>query len=135
LGRAREEIREAGGDVVAVFQYRAEPTRHFCRKRGVPFDCFGDPERRGYHAVGLERGGVGQYLGPQLAKGFLRAAAKGAVPGVPKGDVAQSPGTFVVDAGGRVAMAHYNRDSSDNPSNDEVLEAVRAATRGAGATG
>jgi peroxiredoxin len=124
LGEQFEGLREQGADVVAVFQYRAQPTFHFCRKRDIPFDCLGDPEREAYHAVGLERGGAGEYIGPQLAKGFLRAARHGALPGRPVGDVAQRPGTFVVAPDGRVAFAHYNKDSSDNPSMEELLQVV-----------
>jgi peroxiredoxin len=129
LGEHREEIRDAGGDVVAIFQYRADPTYHFCRKRGVPFDCLGDPERAGYHAVGLERGPAREYIGPQLVTGFLRAARHGHITtGNPQGgDVAQRPGTFVVSPQGKVLYAHYNRDSADHPSLDEIFAAVRAA--------
>ena len=126
MGEHHEEFREAGADVVAIFQYRAEPTFHFCRKRGVPFDCLGDPEREGYHAVGLERGPAKEYVGPQLARGFLRAARKGAFAGNPQGgDVAQRPGTFVVSPEGVVLYAHYNSDSADHPRLDDLLAAVR----------
>ena len=125
MGEAHDEIRSAGGDVVAVFQYRADPTFHFCRKRDVPFDCLGDPQREGYHAVGLERGPAREYVGPQLAKGFLRAARHGALPGRPVGDVAQRPGTFVVSPEGLVLYAHYHKDSADNPDTDEILRVVR----------
>jgi peroxiredoxin len=127
LGKAHEEIRELGGDIVAVFQYRAEPSFHFCRKRDVPFDCLGDPEREAYHAVGLESGGLLEYVGPSAAVGWLKAAAHGNFGGAPSGDVAQRPGTFVVAPDGRVALAHYNRNSADNPSNEEVIDAVREA--------
>lgn len=126
MGAAHDEFRKAGADVVAVFQYRAEPTYNFCRKRGVPFDCLGDPERECYHGVGLERGSAREVIGPQLTKGFLRAARHGALPGVPKGDTAQRPGTFVVSPEGRVLYAHYHRDSADNPPVEELLAAVRA---------
>jgi peroxiredoxin len=126
LGEHYEELTETGADVVAVFQYRAEPTYHFCRKRDVPFDCLGDPEREAYHAVGLERGSPKEYVGPQLAKGFLRAARHGAFAGVPKGDVAQRPGTFIVAPDGTVAFAHYNKDSADNPDTEELLRIVRS---------
>jgi peroxiredoxin len=129
LGEAHEEIRSLGGDVVAVFQYRAEPTFHFCRRRGVPFDCLGDPDRAAYHAVGLERGGPLEYLGPSAVKGWLRAAAHGQLGGMPQGDTAQRPGTFVVAPDGTLTLAHYNRNSADNPSNAQVLEAVREAAR------
>jgi peroxiredoxin len=125
LGESREEFRKAGADVVAIFQYRADPAYHFCRKRGVPYDCLGDPDREAYHAVGLERGSPKEYIGPQLAKGFLRAARHGGLPGLPKGDVAQRPGTFVVSREGIVLYSHYNKDSSDNPPLDDLLKAVR----------
>jgi peroxiredoxin len=125
LGEAHDEFRKAGADVVAVFQYRAAPTYNFCRKRDVPFDCLGDPEREGYHAVGLERGSAREVIGPQLTKGFLRAARHGALPGRPVGDTAQRPGTFVVSPQGTVLYAHYHRDSADNPPIDELLAAVR----------
>ena len=123
MDEAHDDIRAAGGDVVAVFQYRAEPTRNFCRKR-VGFDCLGDPDRAAYRAVGLDKGSAVEYLGPQLLKGFARAGRKGSLPGIPVGDVTQRPGTFVVAPDGHVAYAHYHRDSSDNPPNEEILEAL-----------
>jgi peroxiredoxin len=127
LGEAYDEFRESGADVVAVFQYRAEPTYNFCRKRGIPFDCLGDPQREGYHAVGLERGPAREYIGPQLARATIRAARKGAFVGNPQGgDVAQRPGTFVVSPEGTVLYAHYHKDSADNPPVSELLEAVRS---------
>jgi peroxiredoxin len=127
LGEAHEEVQALGGDIVAVFQYRAEPTFHFCRKRGVPFDCLGDPDREAYRAVGLESGGALEYLGPRAALGWARAAAHGKFGGIPKGDVSQRPGTFVIAPDGTVAFAHYNRNSADHPHMEDVLAAVRAA--------
>jgi hypothetical protein len=125
LDQAHEDIRAAGGDVVAIFQYRAQPTRHFCRRRGVGFDCLGDPQRRAYAEVGLERGSWREVVGPQLTTGFLRAASRGAIGGLPQGDVRQRPGTFVVASDGAVLLAHYNRDSADNAKMDTVLGALR----------
>lgn len=125
MDEARDEIRAAGGDVVCVFQYRAQPTRNFCRKRGVDMECLGDPDRRAYKSVGLERGSLVQFLGPQLMPKYLGAVRKGSLPGIPVGDTAQLPGTFVVGADGRVAFAHYNKDSGDNPPLEDVLAAVR----------
>ncbi len=126
MDQAREEIRAAGADVVSVFMYRAGPTRNFCRQREVEMECLGDPERKAYDAVGLERGGARELLSPKVAIGSLRAASKGAVVGDPQcGYVRQMPGTFVVGSDGTVLYAHYNRDQSDNPPIEAVLEAVR----------
>lgn len=128
MDEAREEIAAAGGDVVCVFQYRAAPTRNFCRQRKVELECLGDPEREAYHAVGLERAGLKDLYTPRVGIATLRAARKGAVVGDPQGgDVKQMPGTFVVGTDGRLRFAHYNRDQSDNPPMKRVLEAVRAA--------
>ena len=127
MDEALEEIREAGGDVVCVFQYRAAPTRNFCRQRGVQLECLGDPELAGYDAVGLERGGLKELASPKVAIAGLRAAAKGRLPGKPEGDTTLMPATFVVDSEGKVRFAHYNADQSDNPPMEPVLEAVRSA--------
>jgi peroxiredoxin len=127
LDEALEEIREAGGDVVCVFQYRAAPTRNFCRQRGVQLECLGDPELAGYDAVGLERGGIKELASPKVAIAGLRAAAKGQLPGKPEGDRLLMPATFVVGTDGRLLFAHYNADQSDNPPMEPVLEAVRSA--------
>jgi peroxiredoxin len=127
LDQAHEEIRSAGGEVVCVFQYRAEPTANFCRQREVDLECLGDPELAGYDAVGLERGGVKELASPRVALGAIRAARKGQLPGKPEGDTALMPATFVVDTGGSVRYAHYNADQSDNPAMEPILEAVRAA--------
>ncbi len=127
LGRAHEDIRAAGGEVVAIFQYSAESTENFCRSRGVPFDCLGDPQRAGYRAAGLGRGPRKEYIGINVFKQRKRARSVGARVGMPKGDVAQRPGTFVVDMNGGTAFAHYNKDSTDNPTVEAVLEAVAIA--------
>jgi peroxiredoxin len=126
LDQAHDEIRAAGGEIVCVFMYRAAPTRNFCRKRGVDLDCLGDPEREGYRAVGLGRGGISEMASPKVAIGAIRAARQGAVMGGREGgDVRQMPGTFVVGSDGKVLFAHYNRDQSDNPNVQDVIAAVQ----------
>jgi peroxiredoxin len=128
LEEARDEIREAGGDVVAIFHYRAEPTRNFCRKRKVSFDCLGDPDMKGYVAVGLDEFSRREQMSPKLAIGAIRAATKGAVTGAPPYEhVNQRPGTFVVGSDGTIVFAHYNREQSDHPSLERMLEAVKRA--------
>jgi peroxiredoxin len=130
LTRAHDEIRAAGADVIAIFQYRIEPTKRFCESRGVPFDCLGDPSRESYEAVGLGRGERKEYIGLNVMKNWLKVARVGAVAGMPKGgDIALRSGTFVVDRAGRVAFAHYNASSPDNPSVEAVLGALAGIER------
>ena len=129
VGRATEEFDAAGAQIVAIFQYPAAASHDFCRGRQVPFECLGDPERVAYAEVSLGRGGLRQLLGWRVAK-RLPAAARmtGSLSGGAQGaDMAQLPGTFVIDTGGRVRLAHYNESSADNPEVGAILEAVRAA--------
>jgi peroxiredoxin len=131
LGRRYEEVRAAGGEVIAIFQYRAEPTTSFCRARGVPFECLGDPKRAAYAAVGLDQGARREYLSLPLLGPLLKAARAGAFPGKPSGEVSQRPGTFVVDRSGSVVLAHYNVMSPDNPPMSAILEAVSGLAQAA----
>ena len=133
MTRASPEIRPAGADMVAMFQYHAESTRNFCQHRKVAFDCLGDPGKRAYAAVGLGPGARREYLGAKVVKGWFRAARSGAVVGKAHGDVALRPATFVVAPGGEVVLAHYNRDSTDNPKIKNLLAAVRSAAQPGGA--
>lgn len=128
MGEALDEIRDAGGDAVAVFQYDGPDTQGFCTEQGVPFDCLGDPKLDGYAAVGLGKGSLWQYLGPQMFGAILAAAREGHFVGLPRGgSIALNPGTFVVGRDGEVLFAHYNADSADNALSAEVIEAVRSA--------
>ena len=128
LDKAREEIHAAGGDVVAIFQNPGGEAREFCDERGIGLDCLGDPRRDGYDAVALKKGSWKEYLGPAIVMRQVQAARSGYKPGLPKGNVAQRPGTFVVGTDGLIVFAHYNIDSSDNPTTDAVLAAIREAT-------
>jgi len=128
LDKAREEIHAAGGDVVAIFQNPGGEAREFCDERGIGLDCLGDPRRDGYDAVALKKGSWKEYLGPAVLMRQVQAARSGHKPGLPKGSVAQRPGTFVVGTDGLIVFAHYNIDSSDNPTTDAVLAAIREAT-------
>jgi peroxiredoxin len=127
LKQAYAEIQQAGGDIVAIFQYGAEATGRFCEAREIPYECVGDPLREGYAKVELGRGGFREYLGWRVFKGWARAARGGVYVGRPQGDVAQRPGTFVVDSSGRIVLAHYNQHSTDNVAVDRVVAAVRQA--------
>ena len=109
-----------------MFQYRAQPTRNFCRQREVELECLGDPDRAAYDAVGLERGGLRELAPPKIGIAAIRAAREGALAGDAQGgDRRLMPATFVVGTDGRVLFAHYHRDQSDNPPMEPVLDAVR----------
>ena len=55
-----------------------------------------------------------------LLKG-LSAMAKGHLIGVPKGDVRQLSGVFIIDTDGDIRYSHYAKNPADHPGVDEIL--------------
>ena len=118
------------GNVALVGQGRPEWAEGFCRERHIPFDCLVSPDNEAHRAYGLLRGSWRQVFGPkQVARGALSALSRGpeTMQGPTRGDGMQLGGAFVVDTGGIVRYAHQARESSDNPPNRELLEALAAA--------
>lgn len=125
------DIRGAGGDVVAVFQYGAEATRDYCDGRQLPFGCVGDPLRAAYAELDIRRGTARQLYGWAVARRVIPAVrAAGGTRSPQGGDIAQLPGTFVVASSGRVVLAHYSANAADNPPMEMVLAAVAEAAAG-----
>lgn len=107
-----------------------EQASAFCEGRGVPFACVTSPDRSAHRAYGLRRGSIDQVAGPRVWLPWLRNQISERHQGrFGQGDVAQLPGTFLVDRSGMVRFAHRGKRSNDVPSNEDVLEAVRAVVR------
>ena len=123
----RERFDRAGANVVLIGLGSAEQARDFCAGRALPFACVTSPDRSAHRAYGLRRGTLDQVAGPRVWLPWLRNQLGERHQGrFGQGDVAQLPGTFVVDRGGTVRYAHRGSRSSDNPPNEDVLEALAA---------
>ena len=126
MRRNEAEFAAAGAQVLVVSQGTPEQAEQFCREHHSPFPCFADPERQAYKAFALKRGTFNQVLGPAVVLKGIGAASQGFFTGRPVGDVMQLAGTFVIDTEGTVRLAHYNRDVTDHPSNQMLLDALAA---------
>lgn len=129
LHRDRERFDAAGARLVVVGQGTPAHAEHFREQ----FDLEGleilvDPDRAAYKAAGAKVGSLAELLGPRsVLSGLKRAASERMVQGRIQGHPAQLGGVLVIAPGGEVAWAHLAENAADNPPNDEVLEAVRAA--------
>jgi hypothetical protein len=83
-----------------------------------------DPERRLFDAFEVERGRLGQLLGPRVLARGAAALARGHGVGKPVGDVKRMPALFLVHDGA-VAWRQVFRHAGDKPD----LEGLRAAVR------
>ncbi len=111
-------------EVVAVAQGTAPDIAKFCKDFAVPFPMLADEKRDAYKAYTLKRGSIMQIMGPQLLGRAFQALRSGASFGRPIGDPKQLQGTFVIEKGGALKFAHRGKDSSDNPSNAQLLSVI-----------
>lgn len=120
-----ERFERAGAGVVLIGLGSPKQAAMFCSGRRAPFPCVVQPDRSAHKAFGLRRGTWNQTVGPRVWLPWLKDQVTGNRQGAfGHGDVAQLPGTFVVDPGGRVRYAFRARHSSEIPRNEEILRAL-----------
>lgn len=119
----RGKFKRAGAAIALIGLGSPERAGWFCDERRLNgFACLADPDKAAHRAYGLGRGSLRQVLGPQQYIQWMRARLLPEIRhGLPREDIMQMPGTFVIDTGGIVRYVHRNRDASDNPSNEEIL--------------
>ncbi len=127
MRRSNAELRESGARVAVIAMGSPSLVGSFCRQHEIPFDCLSDPDRSAYTAFGLKRSGPTKWANPRAVAKGTRLLLKGVVATLPHQgqDVGQMPGSFVIDHGGTVLLAHYSRDSSDNLPVTAMLEALK----------
>ena len=128
LHRDRKKFEEAGVRLVVIGQGRPEDARNFSDQLKVDLPIYVSGDRAAYRAAGTKVGTLGELLGPRsVLKGIRRSASDRVVQGRTVGHAAQLGGVLIVEPDGSIPYAHLAEDASDNPPNDEVLAAARAA--------
>jgi hypothetical protein len=100
--------------------------RSLCPKYARVCFAFG-PERKAYHAYGLERGNLFQiFLNPKIWSATLNSRKKGyTVETPPDGqDAMQMSGTFIISRKGRIELPYYYDHIADHPPLDLLLSGV-----------
>jgi peroxiredoxin len=105
-----------------------EDTRAFSAARAVPFTCLVDlPGEPAYEAFGLAKVSLRRLFGPSLLRGVWRTLTRWRELSVPaSGDVYQMSGTFVIDRGGIVRLAHRDRDPNDHVTDERIWACLDA---------
>jgi peroxiredoxin len=120
LQRDRAAIEGAGTTIVLVHMLSdADAAAMFARYGLDDLPRFSDPERRLYAALGLERGSTWRVMGPQMWGRAIGSLLSGHGFGIPKGDVHQMPGAFLLHDG-RIVAAFRHAGSGDRPDYCEL---------------
>jgi peroxiredoxin len=125
LRRAKHRFVDEGLQVLLVGMGSAEETRAFQQQFDVPYSIVCNPDRDLYRAYGLREGNLGELVSPGLALRSLKALGRGHLPGVPRQDVRQMPGTFVIDSRGRFLLQHFAKNAADHLPPDSMLAALK----------
>ena len=124
LHQSKNQFEDNGFQVVLVGLGTCDRAEAFKRQFSLSFPIICDPEKKLYQIYGLGRGSVVRMASPAFLLKGLRALSRGHMPGVPRDDIMQMPGVFLIDTSGNIRYAHYSKDPSDNPS-IEILLALK----------
>lgn len=123
LQRRRGEIEAAGVKIVLVHMIEDDNTAEvfFARWRMHDVPRVSDPRQEIYKRFGLKRGSLSQVIGWGVWWPGLKSVLRGHFPGVPRGDIFQLPGAFLVHQG-RVVREFAAKNSAEHPEYTEFAK-------------
>lgn len=124
-----EEIRQLGGEVLVVSFTRPDKLAAYVQRHAMPFPAVADPERDAYRALALRPGSWWMFLRGHVIGHYLKLMARGWLPEktAAADDLLQLGGDFVLDGQRRLVYAYRSKDSTDRPTAEDLLQAVRRA--------
>jgi peroxiredoxin len=131
LHRDQAKFTEAGVRLVVIGQGTPEHAIHFRDSQRIDLPMYVDRGRGSYKAAGAKIATAGELLGPRVvAKGAMASRRDKVVQGRTVGHPAQLGGVMIVRPGNEIVYVHLADDASDNPANEEVLQAAKRASQG-----
>ena len=128
LATFRPELKKHGLGLVIVTQGTPEQAKVFCAERAPGATCLADPDRKAYHAYGLDRGTAFQTLiSPNIWKSNKHLKeTKGWSPEPPPSgqDAFVMSGTFIIGKDGLVRLPYYYEDIADHPPVELLLNGI-----------
>ena len=124
MRRSKKSFEKAGAQVVLVGMGTQSESAEFAAKFKVPYPMVADPEKKLYRKFGLKQMSAIGFFSPGLALKGITALAGGHGIGIPRGDVRQLPGVFIIDTAGQVVFSHFSNDPADHPDSKTILAAL-----------
>ena len=125
LHRSRAQFEDNGFQIVLVGLGTLDRAEAFKKQFSLSFPIICDPEKKLYQTYGLGKGSFAGMTSPTFLLKGLKTLSRGHTPGVPRQDILQMPGVFLIDTSGNIRYAYYSKDPSDNPSIETLLELTR----------
>jgi prostamide/prostaglandin F2alpha synthase len=130
LHRDRSRFDAAGARLAVIGQGTPGQGANFLESLDIDLPLYVDKSRATYKAAGTKVATFNELLGPSVvAKGVAASRRDRVMQGKTVGHAAQLGGVMVVKPGGGIVYAHLSDDASDNPPNEEVLQAASEAAK------
>ncbi|MGL1902406.1 MAG: AhpC/TSA family protein [Fibrobacterales bacterium] len=125
LVSAYDEFKTAGIDIVAVFESPVDSVLQSLGQRSIPFTIIADPDQIIYSKYGSEKS-LSKFAWSFIAqwKQFIKAMAKGFLPGKIDATLTRLPADLLIDGDGTILTAHYGADIGDHLSIKDILSSV-----------
>jgi len=122
---------ESGADVVLLTFSERRHLRNYREINKLRFPILSDPDRAAYRAFGLKRGSFARVWSPGTIRRYAELFRANGFEDLrkPTEDTRQLGGDFVVAPDGTLAWGFWGSGPDDRPSIDELLVAVRAASK------
>lgn len=124
------DLQSLGVETFAVSFSPPDVLRSFLAENSQPFPVLSDADRSAYNALGLSRTSFWTFLRPDVIAGYLRMIFRGTkmLKPIPKDDLFQLGGDFIIDRQGVLRFAHLSKDPTDRPSGSRLVEELRKLT-------
>jgi peroxiredoxin len=131
LASSSADIESNGFLLAVVTQGTPQVAKAFCSEHAPGVICLADPERKAYHAYGLERAAFWKvFLSPRTWTSNLRLLREKGwrTEWPPAGqDALQLAGVFIIGTDGRVRLPYYYEHIADHPPMDLLMHGVMGA--------
>ncbi len=124
MRRSKKSFEKAGARVVLVGMGTPSESAEFAEKFNVPFPIVADPEKKLYRQFKLKQMSTLGFFSPGLAFKGVAAIAGGHGIGLPRGDVRQLPGVFIINTAGQIVFSHFSSNPADHPDSRIILAAL-----------
>ena len=125
------QIRELGGEVLAVSFSSPVRVAAYVQRYPLPFPVLSDPDRQAYKSFALEKTSWAAMLRPASLLRYVKLMVRGWLPGSPakNDDLLQLGGDFVLDEQKRLVFAYRSAEPTDRPPAGKVLQIMRSIGR------
>jgi peroxiredoxin len=124
LRRNQKNFEKAKARVVLVGLSTPAEAAEFAAKFKIPFPVVADPEKNLYRKFGLKQMSNLGFFSPSLALKGAAAILGGHGIGIPRGNIRQLPGVFIINTAGQIIFSHIAENPADHPDAATILAAL-----------